>query len=39
VRDAITRFVEVCNENAGPFQWRKSSRISKKVTLIYASEY
>jgi len=36
VRDAITRFVEVHNENAAPFEWRKSSVGPKNLKKRYS---
>jgi transposase len=36
VRDAITRFVEVHNENAAPFEWRKTSVGPKNLKKRYS---
>jgi transposase len=39
VRDAITRFVEVHNENAAPFEWRKTSVGPKNLKKRYSDLY
>jgi len=36
VRDAISRFVEVHNENAAPFEWRKASVGPKSLKKRYS---
>jgi transposase len=42
LRQAIDRFVDVYNQKAGPFEWKKAivfPSAPKKNTLIYASRY
>jgi transposase len=39
VRDAITQFVEVHNENAAPFEWRKASVGPKGLKKRYSDLY